>query len=186
MATKKQKKCRVCKDPFTPNQIGQKVCGIDCARELVRRENKKAWDAETRRRKKALREQDRSHHLREAQKSFNKYIRLRDRNLPCISCGTQSAKWDAGHYRTTGAAPELRFDEDNCHKQCMHCNSHRSGNIVPYRQELLRRIGEARLEALEGPHEPKKYTIDDLKAIRKEYDNKAAALIVTPRAAESF
>ncbi|WP_372584593.1 recombination protein NinG [Cronobacter sakazakii] len=70
-----------------------------------------------------------------------------------MSCGTfTSAQWDAGHYRTTAAAPQLRFDERNIHKQCVVCNQHKSGNLVPYRAELIRRIGLSAVEAVESNH----------------------------------
>jgi hypothetical protein len=78
-------------------------------------------------------------------------------------------QWHAGHYLSTGARPELRFDEQNLHKQCSACNTHLSGNLVLYRAELIRRIGLDEVERLEGPQDPKKYTIDELKAIRDDY-----------------
>lgn len=71
---------------------------------------------------------------REVQVEFNRFIRARDANQPCISCGRQSgAKRNAGHYRPVGACPELRFCEINCHVQCEHCNSYNSGNLSLYR-----------------------------------------------------
>lgn len=112
----------------------------------------------------------RGDHAREAQTEFNRFIRLRDQHLCCISCGRHhNGQYHAGHYRTVGGNPELRFVEDNCQKQCSVCNNHKSGNIVEYRINLISRIGIDRLDWLEGPHEPKKYTIDELKAIKLEY-----------------
>ena len=119
-------------------------------------------------RKKELR--PRSWYLKEAQKWFNKFIRLRDREKPCISCGRSTgAKINAGHYRSVGSAPELRYEELNCHLQCEHCNSYKSGNIENYRPALIDKIGLENVEWLEGKHEPKKYTIDDLKEIIETY-----------------
>jgi hypothetical protein len=93
--------------------------------------------------------------------------------MPCISCGRHHAgQYHAGHYRTVGAHPELRFSELNCHKQCAPCNNHKSGNIVEYRINLTVRLSSAELDWLEGPHEPKNYTIDDIKAIKAEYQRK--------------
>jgi len=113
----------------------------------------------------------------EAQKSFNVFIRERDKNLPCISCGTfRALQWDAGHYEKTSSHPELRFEELNCHKQCSRCNDHLHGNDKEYRKELINRIGIEKVEWLEGPHEPKKYTVDDLKQIRDKYRVMAKAL----------
>ena len=45
----------------------------------------------------------------------------------------------------------------------------KSGNLGPYRMELIKRIGQEKVDWLEGPHEPKRYTIDDLKAIKAHY-----------------
>lgn len=119
-----------------------------------------------------------SEHLAEAQAVFNKYIRLRDRLKPCISCDTTTApQYCAGHYRSIGACPELRFSELNVHKQCnKFCNMSKSGNILEYRIRLIDRIGVDNVEWLEGPHEPLKLTIEDIKEIKIKYRNRCQAL----------
>ncbi|BES72185.1 hypothetical protein RE428_32030 [Marinobacter nanhaiticus D15-8W] len=128
-------------------------------------QERKAWV-----RKKKAELKPRSKVLKEAQAEFNKFIRLRDRDRPCISCGSYTAgQYHAGHYRTTKAAPELRFEELNCHKQCAQCNNFDSGNIVEYRISLIQRIGQEAVDWLEGLHAPKKYSIDDLEAIKAHY-----------------
>jgi len=120
--------------------------------------------------KKKVRDEDRSYWLKKAQQSFNAYIRHRDSELPCISCQRHhQGQYHAGHYRTVGGNPELRFYESNCHKQCSVCNNHLSGNITDYRINLVKKIGIEKVEWIEGPHSPKKYTIDELKAIDKKY-----------------
>jgi hypothetical protein len=65
------------------------------------------------------------------------------------------------------------------HKQCEPCNTHLSGNLIPYRDELIRRIGRQALERLEGPHPPKHYSADDLKAITADYRARLKALKAT-------
>jgi hypothetical protein len=136
---------------------------------------RKIQKAELRKRKEALR--PRSWYLKEAQAWFNKFIRLRDAGDACISCGRNSgAKMNAGHYKSVGSTPELRYEEDNCHLQCEHCNSYKSGNIEHYRPNLILKIGLDRVEWLEGPHEAKKYTIDDLKEIIAKYKAKCKEL----------
>jgi hypothetical protein len=116
--------------------------------------------------------------LRDAQAAFNRYIRLRDHDKPCISCGrNHQGQWHAGHYRSVGACPELRFEEANVHKQCAPCNDHLSGNIVEYRRGLIERIGIDQVEWLEGNHEAKKYTIEEIKAIKAEYTHKAKEVV---------
>jgi hypothetical protein len=68
-----------------------------------------------------------------------------------------------------GHSSLLRFHEDNCHKQSSFDNNHKSGNLVEYRVRLIEKIGLERVEWLEGPHKPMKYTIDELKDLTKHY-----------------
>lgn len=134
----------------------------------------KEFRAETRKRKEALR--TKPWYIKEAQKWFNKRIRLRDNGKPCISCGrpyrlTFGGAFDCGHYRSVGSCPELRFEELNAAAQCVRCNRDLSGNVAEYRKGLIDRIGQDKVDWIEGHHHTKKYTIDDLKKIIEE--NKA-------------
>lgn len=124
----------------------------------------------------------RSDYMKEAQRAFNTYIRLRDRAAghPCISSG-RALGWaanevDAGHYRSTGAAPHLRFDEDNCHAQTKQDNRFLAGNAIDYRVGLIARIGLERVEALESNNTPAKWTAEELKQIKATYTAKAREL----------
>ncbi len=122
--------------------------------------------------------------MKEAQAAFNKWIRLRDllwfkvNSLPvvCTSCQKPPKKINAGHYRSVGGNPELRFEPLNNNLQCEYCNTHLSGNLIDYRINLIKKIGQDKVDWLEGPHEPKNYTIDDIKTIKKEYTKKAREL----------
>lgn len=173
--TPRARKCKVCAEPFVPRQPMQRVCGIDCAKAEAVRVREKAERKEDKARRERIK--PRADWMKEAQQAFNTYIRLRDQHLPCVSCGRDhQGQWHAGHYLSTGARPELRFEPLNVHKQCQPCNTHLHGNLVNYRTELLRRIGPEAVEWLEGPHEPKKYTVDELKAIKAEYTRKAKEL----------
>ena len=123
------------------------------------------------RKKREYYDNDKSHQEKKAIIACNRYIVARDGKI-CISCGTtdSSRRYSAGHYKTAGAFPELRFHPDNIHSQCWwDCNKNRSGNIVEYRPRLLLKIGVRRLEYLEGPHERQKYTIDDYRDIADWY-----------------
>lgn len=82
----------------------------------------------------------------------------------------------AGHYKSIGAHPELRFNEFNVNKQSMKDNAWLSGNIEGYRKGLIEKYGVKVVEWLEGPHEPKKYTLDELKEIQQIYREKKKAL----------
>lgn len=149
----------------------QVVCSPKCAAEYAAKARTAAADKEHKARKVAAK--TRAEWMREAQSVFNAYIRKRDEALPCISCGRHhTGQYHAGHYLSVGARPELRFEEDNVHKQCQPCNTHLSGNLVLYRAALIRKVGQDRVEWLEGPHEAKHYTVDDLKAIIAEYKAK--------------
>lgn len=113
---------------------------------------------------------DRKWYLKKAQQVFNAWIRKRDEKEPCISCQRHhNGQYHAGHYRTTAAAKSLRFNEDNCHKQCAPCNNHLSGNIGEYRIQLIKKIGLERVEALENNNEVKKWTVDELKEVIERY-----------------
>lgn len=128
-------------------------------------------------RKKAFNNNDKKLRLNEAQKAFNKYIRLRDAKEPCISCQRHhSGQYHAGHYKTVGARSDLRFHEDNCHKQCAPCNNHLSGNIGEYIGNLINKIGQKRFDALTLVRKVE-YTCEDLKGIELIYKDKSARLI---------
>jgi len=158
-------------------------CSYDCTVKFAKRAAEKKREEKEKEDRKKQRERRQKlndtvpNWIKKAQKEFNKYIRLRDRNMPCVSCGKPANKnefltgsgWDAGHYRSTGACPELRFCELNCHKQCVSCNQYKSGNVVEYRIELRRRIGVKNLEWLESSHEPKRYRVEELKEIQSKY-----------------
>ncbi len=169
------KACSVCKAEFTPVRSLQKVCGPKCASihvENQKRKQRKAIEKVERReiRVQKQRLKSRADHLRETQAIFNQWIRLRDAAEPCISCGRHhDGQYHAGHYRTVASAPELRFDPLNVWKQCAPCNNHKSGDIVNYRANLVQKLGAEKVEWLEGPHEPKRYTIEDLQAMKAHY-----------------
>ena len=184
------KKCAICKQ-VSPTPM-QKTCSYVCANEWLKSDagiaaqerlkvarEKRAAKRERKRlkdRKDGIK--TRSEWLREAQTEFNRFIRLRDHDEPCISCGTTAdIQFAAGHYFSIGAAPELRFIESNVHKQCNRkCNCELSGNLLNYRIGLIKKVGEAKVDWLEGKHEPKKYTIEQIKEIKTIYKIKANEL----------
>lgn len=178
------KKCRVaeCRATFVPAQPFQTWCSPDCAVAIIRQrqeKQRKSFAQRERREIKVRKEKlkTRADHLREAQAAFNEWVRLRDADRPCISCGRHhEGQYHAGHYRSVGANPELRFEPLNVWKQCAPCNTHLSGNLVNYRISLLQGIGAEKVEWLEGPHEPRKYTVEEIKTIKAEYRAKTREL----------
>lgn len=173
----KPKKCSVetCRASFVPSRMGQAVCSPACAMIDAPRHEPKARKALAEIGRKELRAakvkiKSRAQHMKEAQTAFNAWIRERDVGLPCVSCGRHhNGQWHAGHYRTVGGNPELRFEPLNVWRQCAPCNNHKSGDIVNYRLELVRRIGADKVDWLEGPHEPKRHTIEQLQVIKAKY-----------------
>ena len=180
----KPKKCRVatCGASFVPSRMGQAVCSPACALIDGPRhapKARKALDQIERKDIKVRKEKlkSRADHLKDTQQAFNAWVRARDAALPCVSCGRHhEGQYHAGHYRTVGANPELRFEPLNAWKQCAPCNNHLSGNLINYRISLLQRIGEEKVAWLEGPHEAKKYTVEELKALTAEYRAKTKEL----------
>jgi len=143
----------------------------ECVRVWVETEKQKQWKAKKTRLKKELMSlQD---WLKLAQMTFNKYIRHRDKGMSCISCGNEPKKANAGHFYSQGGHSNVRFNEDNVHLQCEHCNSYLSGNLLNYRIGIEKRIGTARLIVLEViAHETKKWTIQELNEIIETYKRK--------------
>jgi len=173
-----KRKCGGCGVYFRPEQVfpGPVAwCSPDCGLAVASKRQislKRSQKAVERKQTKKAREsiKTKAEWLREAQIAVNAYIRARDSELPCVSCRRHhNGQYHAGHYRSTGSSPELRFDERNVHKQCAPCNNHLSGNLIPYRVELIRRIGQDGVDYLEGPHTPKKYTIEQIRQIRDDY-----------------
>lgn len=185
----KPKPCKnpACRASFVPQRLGQKVCSPKCGlaikhvnEEKARKSLDQVGRADIKVRKEALK--SRGDHMREAQQAFNEYIRTRDQAAGhlCISSG-KPLDWsgnavDAGHYRSVGSAPHLRFDERNCHAQSKQDNRFLSGNAVDYRIGLIARIGQEAVDALEADQSVRKYTVDDIKAIKAKYRAKTREL----------
>jgi hypothetical protein len=176
IATVPVRKCKVCPKLFERRSSLHVVCSYPCTVKLAKQKEREA-EAAAKAERKATRAQlealkPRSKWLSEAQAAFNGYIRMRDAHLPCISCqkpANGAGSWDAGHYLTVGARPELRFNEDNVHRQCVKCNQHLHGNLVLYRIGLVARRGQEVVALLEGPHPAAKYSVDELRVIRDTY-----------------
>ena len=172
-----KRKCKECKEVFQKVTPLQFVCSPKCSIEYAKKQTKKKQDKklkeinkDVRERKKALKTT--SDYLKELQVVFNKWIRLRDEGLNCISCNKPPKKKNAGHYRSVGSCPELRFEPLNVHLQCEYCNTFQHGNLIPYRQNLIKKIGISSVEWLESNHEPKHYSKPELIILKEEYKEK--------------
>jgi len=174
----KAKKCKVCKDTFQTARPLQTCCSPACAMQLVKAVKVKKDKQETKLKLDAL--QTKPQLVKKAQAAFNSYIRARDTGKPCISCdkplGDAPNTYDAGHYRSVGSAPHMRFVEDNVHGQCKHCNNWLGGNVVEYRKRLLERIGGHQLNLLESDSTLRKYAKEGLIEIARHYNAEAKRL----------
>lgn len=179
----KQAKCKVCQCAYTKTRPLQTVCSPPCALVLARKATEKAQAkaaaADRKETKRKLDDMQTKPQLtKKAQTAFNAFIRARDAGKPCISCGTPLSNepntYDAGHYRSVGSAPHMRFVEENCHGQCKHCNNYLAGNHVEYRKRLVERIGLQAVESIEADNTTRKYSREGLIELAKHY--RAAAL----------
>lgn len=158
---RKQKRCKVCLEHYTPHRTTQVTCErYSCAIEYGKRQAAKKAKREQRERGKVKREAlDRlktlSQLCAETQKSVNLYIRVRDFAKGCISCPTGKVT-DAGHrfhagtkYRTS----RLRFDPRCLNGQCEDCNRYNGGRPAEYDAGYAARYGA---DALAELHELKR------------------------------
>jgi hypothetical protein len=165
-------RCKNCKQVFEPVKFLQKYCLKDeCIKVWVKAENEKQWTKKKSQMKADL--TTTSDYLKLTQQVFNKFVRMRDEGLNCISCDLPPKKKNAGHYYSQGGHSALRFDEDNIHLQCEHCNTFLSGNLLNYQIGIEKRIGGERLMQLQAKaHDVKKWTKEELKEIIEIYKSK--------------
>ena len=177
MKLTKFRKCKVCRGSFEPRNSLHIVCSPKCGIAYAESQRKakeaklaKLDRQQHRERKEKLKTL--ADYKREAQAAVNAYVRLRDAHLGCVSCdkpATWQGQWHASHFLSVGSSPDNRFNPLNVHKSCSVCNAHLSGNIHGYLPKLIDRIGQEAVDVLKGPQEPKRYTVEDLQAIKKHY-----------------
>jgi hypothetical protein len=133
--------------------------------------------AEIKVRKEALK--SRGDHANEAQAAINRYVRLRDAHLGCISCDKPASwggQWHCSHFRSVGAAAHLRFNLWNMNKSCSQCNTYLSGNIMVYRPRLVEKIGAEKVEWLECNQDLVRHEVPYLKRLKLVFTKKANRL----------
>lgn len=189
--TPRKKLCRCgCGEKFVPTRQMQPTRdNFDCKVRFAERHAAKARERREKAERQELRARrekiKRTPELRqEAQEAANAYVRFRDRDEPCISCGRRDLSdpltggaWDCGHYRSVGSAPHLRFDVvRNMAKQCKHCNRDLGGNHVGFRRGLIERIGVEAVEALEADNGVRRYRGQDYREVRDFFRAELKAL----------
>lgn len=166
-------RCKNCKQKFEQVRFNQKFClGPECVKVWVAQAKDKEWK-KTKKKMQADIETVQEL-MKAAQIVFNKFIRIRDKDQPCISCGSKlENKFDAGHYFSSGGHKAVTFDEDNVHGQCVACNQWKHGNLIQYQIGIEQRIGGERLMQLhEKAHQSVKYTREDLRNLIVTYKQK--------------
>ena len=189
MLATKQPKPKTCKNPacmasFVPQRLGQAVCSPKCGlaiKHVNEAKARKSLDQVERREIKVRKEKlkSRADHAKEAQAVINRYVRLRDAHLGCISCdkpATWGGQWHCSHFRSVGAAAHLRFNLWNMNKSCSQCNAHLSGNIMVYRPRLVEKIGAEKVAWLERNQDLVRHEIPYLKRLKSVFTKKAKRL----------
>jgi len=177
-------RCKNCKEIFEVKRFNQKYClNPECQTKeamanlkKIKEKEQKDWTKRKREIKKGM--ETVQELMKITQVTFNKFIRLRDKGLPCISClNDKPKKVNAGHYYSSGGHKNLTFNEDNCHLQCEYCNTFLHGNLIMYRDTLLKRIGSERLQQLDNTaHETRKYSREELRELNEYYKQKLKEL----------
>lgn len=180
----KQCKNTACATKFIPQRLGQKVCSPACGLATKDMNAGRAHKAladigrqEIKVRKEKLK--SRSDYAKEAQAVINRYVRLRDAHLGCVSCDKPASwggQWHCSHFRSVGAAPHIRFNLWNMNKSCSQCNSHLSGNLAGYRPALIEKIGQARVDWLESNQTVARHDIPYLKRLKAVFAKKLRRL----------
>lgn len=166
-----------CLIDFEKQRMGQKVCSPSCAYAFAMETKWKKAKKKTQGDRLKLNQESVTnwHNCKYTWSTaywMHRWVRtVRDKDEPCISCGMHRNSYDAGHYRTRGAAGHLRYHEDNVHKQCVRCNQHGGGTVGEYRIALLTKIGLLRIVALENNNAIKKWTVDECIVLRDYYKN---------------
>lgn len=113
---------------------------------------------------------------KEAQTAVNKYVRLRDSHLGCVSCDKPASwdgQWHASHFRSVGAATAVRFNLWNIHKSCSVCNNWKSGNLSEYEPRLREKIGAEKVDWLRTQNQLSAHSVEYLKRLKIIFTKRA-------------
>lgn len=168
----KQKYCTECEKPFKQYKTTDKQCSRPCYLVAF---TKKEIAKNVKVMKMGLTTLTEYENM--AKKTFQHWIRLRDKDLPCISCNCkQCDEWSGGHWWPAGQYSGLMFHPWNCNKQCnAHCNKFLHGNYNNYRIGLVKKIGEENVKWIEENKDRlknKKWSREELIEITTLYKNK--------------
>ena len=184
----KPKRCRHCGNSFNPISSMSRACSVPCAMALNDAQKAKSVARAAKAERKSLAERraklkTRREWIAEAQVAVNKVARLRDQlaGHGCISCRARPGErfggaMDAGHFRSVGSAPHVRFFLPQINTQCKRCNRDLGGSVTNYRKGLIERIGINRVEEIESMQWTAKWSVEYLQRLKKVMNKKARRL----------
>jgi hypothetical protein len=171
----KTKACRICKLSYMPRSSLQVVCSPPCAIAHAEKTRQKREKCE----QKAVRKVDREkkQKLKTWQQWFNeakevaqKYARIRDYRLGCVSCSKPPnwhGQWHGSHFRPAGNFKAVALNLWNIHKACSECNNWKSGNLVEMTDTLVVKIGQEKVDWLKSQTQPYRHSIEYLARYKK-------------------
>jgi len=176
MLPTKTLKCTGCKDRFPRDDMISTRAGNFHSSECILEYSRKP--AAVKKVAKVKHQERKENHLpwalERTKRDFNRFIVLLDEDWPCISCGKHKEIYHAGHFKSVGAMPQLRFHPVNVHKQCAGCNlkvkhSKYAENRMEeeYAEGIVTRYGQEMLDWLNGPHPMTHPTANDCMLIRQ-------------------
>jgi hypothetical protein len=171
MKQPKPKHCSNCGSQFNPYKSTDKLCSFQCS---VAHKEKQEIEERFKKIEAKVKERDSVKLLTKVAKQLaQKWARIRDKDLPCISCGAvTSTMWDGGHLYKSELYSGLRFDEMNINKQCRKCNTYLNGNEINYVRGYIDRYGLAAFNEISKRAKERKNTkwsVPELKQIINYY-----------------
>ena len=159
----KKHNCKECGKEYVKQNSTQKVCSYICALKY----NEKKTEERFNKAKESVKTDKKFMAIRDlAKKVFQKYIRIRDKDLPCISCETTySEEWHGGHLFKAELYSGVLLNELNVNKQCKKCNYFSDGNEVNYVKGFIKKYGYDKfveLSELATKTKNKKWTREEL------------------------
>ena len=163
-------RCKNCKQLFEPVRFNQKYCfEPECVKVWVTTEQEKQWKKKKAKLKVEL--MTKKDYEKILQQLVNKYVRMRDKGQPCISCQKPiKGKMDAGHLYAVGNYPSVRFNLKNINGQCINCNQYNGGAINDYRLNFVLKYSREDLEELDIlAHQQRQYSVTEIKEMIQEF-----------------
>ena len=163
-------RCKNCKQLFEPVRFNQKYCfDPECVKVWVTTEQDKQWKKKKAKLKVEL--MTKKDYEKILQQLVNKYVRMRDKGQPCISCQKPiKGKMDAGHLYAVGNYPSVRFNLKNINGQCINCNQYNGGAINDYRLNFVLKYSREDLEELDKlAHQQRQYSVTEIKEMIHEF-----------------